>query len=782
MKNWFSQFWAETPQSGRNAVRLAMVFVVAASLAVLVFAFVAVQSQVWQGYAVTLGFVGFFTVEVLVAKAARQNRPDAAGLLLIAAVCYIVLVMTSLMEGIGIGLSIALAVVIVEIVFETLSGSLARRAGILGLVFALSMLVMDRFAFWYRPSLPAVQYAIPAIAAGTVITIGFLMTGRLVTWRTFSLTRKLLISFSLLAFLALVAGVVANVGLNRVQDSYDQALAEGEAMELAALHMDIDSLTARRHEKDFLARWSEEGFETAYANYVVPHQEVVAEISEHIGELSEFAPVVEKNLGGLYSEGQYVAEIALLNQSLVTYEQEFSKTVRLVEEKGFQDTGLEAELRTAAHDIEDRIQGRDGLDQLVITMLEIRQHEKDYLLRGDGEYVENIYLLVDDLNQQIASSDELKPSEKVEMTALTDRYLLAFDALVEKDVEIAAATEAFRAAAQTMEPLLDRFLETGAELSRLDVAAAQTNSSRTLLLSSVTLIVVLLLAAFLSVMLSRQITLPVKSLTDAAQQLESGNYDAQAEVTSGDEIGQLAGAFNEMAKQIKNALAVVAQRAAELQTVAEVSASTSTVLETDKLLWNVSNLTKERFGLYHAHIYLMNKSGDTLVLAAGAGDAGRQMVAEGRSIPLEREQSLVARSARERRGIIVNDVQSAPDFLPNPLLPETRSELAVPMVIGDEVVGVFDIQSDQVNHFTQESADIQTTLAAQIAVAVQNARSYTDVQTRAEREALIASIGQKIQNTSTVESALQVAIRELGRALSQDARVVLKASEKSAHN
>jgi PAS domain S-box-containing protein len=117
----------------------------------------------------------------------------------------------------------------------------------------------------------------------------------------------------------------------------------------------------------------------------------------------------------------------------------------------------------------------------------------------------------------------------------------------------------------------------------------------------------------------------------------------------------------------------------------------------------------------------MDEAGENLVLAAGAGEAGRIMTAEKRSIPLAREQSLVARAARERRGVTVNDVTQAPDFLPNPLLPDTRAELAVPLIVGDKVLGVFDIQSEIVGRFTEADVNIQDTLAAQIAVSLQNA-------------------------------------------------------------
>ncbi len=172
----------------------------------------------------------------------------------------------------------------------------------------------------------------------------------------------------------------------------------------------------------------------------------------------------------------------------------------------------------------------------------------------------------------------------------------------------------------------------------------------------------------------------------------------------------------------------VEDRTKALETVAEISTVTSTILESDKLLQVVVDLSKERFNLYHSHIYLLDEAGENLVLAAGAGGPGKQMVAEGRSIPLNREQSLVARAAREQKGVTVNDVTLERDFLPNPLLPETRSELAVPMIVGEKVIGVFDVQSDVIGRFTDADIAVQATLASQVASAVQNARLYTSAE------------------------------------------------------
>ena len=168
------------------------------------------------------------------------------------------------------------------------------------------------------------------------------------------------------------------------------------------------------------------------------------------------------------------------------------------------------------------------------------------------------------------------------------------------------------------------------------------------------------------------------------------------------------------------------KRARELETVAVVSTTASTVLDPDELLQSVVDLTKERFALYHAHIYLADESWNTLLLASGAGEIGKQMVETGHAIQMDAKRSLVARAARERKAVIVNDIGKDIGFLPHPLLPNTHAEMAVPIIVGEKVLGVFDVQSEKAGHFTQEDANIYNTLSTQVGIALQNARLYKE--------------------------------------------------------
>ena len=584
-------------------------------------------------------------------------------------------------------------------------------------------------------------------------------------WGNLPLSRKLLLAFGALFVFGLVIAASGLFGLNRVQNAYENTLAGGVEIQNQSDTLNNALLKARRREKDFLLRWQDQGFENAYVDYVVPHRDHVTTMKLTLGELADLAPVLERVQLSGYSQDQYTADIATLTEGVLAFDQSFTKTVFLLQERGFVDTGLEGDFRTAVQAIEAQIYDREGLDQLVITMLQIRSREKDYLLRGDQQYVDNVHDLVAALKSQALTSDVLTTAEKQEIRRLADEYLFKFDALVAKDQEVAAAIEVFRASAADIQAHTDRLAGVGEDLAALDLQTAQTNSAQTFLLTGITVFIVLIISIALALALSQQIARPVLQLTGTASEIATGKFDAQAEVTSGDEIGTLAQTFNTMTARLGEAFADVRRRAAELATVAEVSTATSTILETKRLLQEVVDLTKERFNLYHSHIYLLDEKGENLVLTAGAGEPGRIMSAEGRSIPMDREQSLVARAARERKGVTVNDVTTAPDFLPNPLLPDTRSELAVPMIVGGKVIGVFDIQSDQVGRFTESDVNIQTTLAAQLATSVQNVRSFEQSKRQAELQSLVNVIGSRIQRTTSIEETLQTAIRELGTAI-----------------
>ena len=161
----------------------------------------------------------------------------------------------------------------------------------------------------------------------------------------------------------------------------------------------------------------------------------------------------------------------------------------------------------------------------------------------------------------------------------------------------------------------------------------------------------------------------------------------------------------------------------QLKTVSDVSTRVSSIQDINELTKSVVDLTKERFDLYHSHIYLLNDIGNKLVLNAGAGEIGDHMVAEGREIAYSTEQSLVARAARTKQVVIVNDVYEDTGFLPHPLLPNTASEMAIPIATGQQLFGVLDVQAKTADFFDTLDAEVFMSLTSQVAVAMQNAKN-----------------------------------------------------------
>ncbi len=285
------------------------------------------------------------------------------------------------------------------------------------------------------------------------------------------------------------------------------------------------------------------------------------------------------------------------------------------------------------------------------------------------------------------------------------------------------------------------------------------------------LAILLIVASAITFVFARQVVRPLRRLEHAANRFASGDFNLRDEdlIQREDEFGTLSVSLNAMAAQLSGLIGSFEERLEErtrdLQTVVAVSNQISTILDANRLLQDVVDLTKERFSLYHAHIYILDEQTNFLRLTAGAGHVGRQMVSEARTIELYNIQSIVARAARSRTTIIINNVRESETFLPHPLLPDTHSELAVPLIARGRVLGVLDVQSDEVGYFTEETESVLNILATQIATALNNAQLFETADRASRHEQAIGRIQSQIQTALDMEEVLQVTVRELGKAL-----------------
>lgn len=173
------------------------------------------------------------------------------------------------------------------------------------------------------------------------------------------------------------------------------------------------------------------------------------------------------------------------------------------------------------------------------------------------------------------------------------------------------------------------------------------------------------------------------------------------------------------------------RRTRQVETSTKVAQQIAAAPALDVLFRLVVNLVQERFGYYHAHVYTLE--GDNLVMQEGTGDAGRMMKEVGHQIPFNAARSLVAKAARSGEPVLVADVTKDQRWLPNLLLAETRSELAVPIKLGNDILGVLDVQHDRINGLTPEDQLLLMGLCGQIAVAINNQR--LEMERKAAEEA-----------------------------------------------
>jgi GAF domain-containing protein len=165
----------------------------------------------------------------------------------------------------------------------------------------------------------------------------------------------------------------------------------------------------------------------------------------------------------------------------------------------------------------------------------------------------------------------------------------------------------------------------------------------------------------------------------------------------------------------------------ELRATAYIARKTAEVQDLASLLNMVARLVTDQFGFYHTGVFLINETGDQAVLQAASSDGGQRMVARGHSLAVG-TQGIVGYVAAQKKSRIALDVGADAVFFNNPDLPMTRSEVALPLLVRNKVLGVLDIQSEKPQAFTPDDIDVLQTLSDQVAIAIENARLLDETQ------------------------------------------------------
>ncbi len=250
---------------------------------------------------------------------------------------------------------------------------------------------------------------------------------------------------------------------------------------------------------------------------------------------------------------------------------------------------------------------------------------------------------------------------------------------------------------------------------------------------------------------------PISEMAADASVAAGGDLSVTVPVRRHDEVGALAYAFNIMIARLRELIGSLEQRinarTEQLRASADVGRAAVSILDTNQLLREIVNLITDRFHFYYTAVFLADNTGKWAVLREATGEAGQ--VLKERKHQLEvGGQSMVGSVMKTRKARIALDVGDEAVRFANPLLPNTRSEIALPLVVGSRVIGALDVQSTQPAAFDEASAAVLQSMADQIAIALSNTMQFQQAQAALQRTRQLYEASTAISNASDAPGVL----------------------------
>jgi GAF domain-containing protein/HAMP domain-containing protein len=719
--------------------------------------FVALAFQIGGWQLNILAGLGVATtmVTIIGARLSWRNRTELGSWIIIGGGLPLLVISSTLIADLGMVLALSVIALTGIGAVVALPPKQVGRAVVIGLAVGSSVMLIDVFESPFdRLELPVAVQTFISVAAGILLlTYGYFIVRQ---FRNYSLQTKFIVTFLAVTLTSLALLTFLNNWLTqaRLTDEANRALFTAAYQTTIELDNFINhNLEVIRTEAQ-LPLWFE------YLSLAAPERANSsrgAEVRATLRALSRKANVSSYALLDL--EGQTVMDTFAshigLNRSDREYFQQPLKTglsyvspVQFSPTTGKASIYFSSPIRNAAQNIVGvlRIRYDASVLQQIVSQNNDLAGEESFAVLFD----ENFFHLAhgvepDTLFTGIGAPDpgrlaELRaasrlpdlPVEKIIIplpdleqhlrNAATQPYFEALDIATGDKINQIAAT------AMTTQPWLVAFFQP----QDVFLAPIRTQTQTTFLLA----IVVAVIVGGIAFGVGRYLSNPIVRLTAVAQQITGGQLEVRAAVESQDEIGQLSQTFNSMTAQLRGMIGSledqVRERTVELTLSMKVGQRAAMIRELDELLPVITEFIRERFGLYYTQVYFVDDPGRNLLLRAGTGTVGEELLARSHSIPVG-PGSIVGQVAAIGQSIVVPDIGSSDIHQPNPLLPETRSELAIPLIVEGRVIGVLDMQSNQVNTFTEQNLTVFEAMATQLAVSIDSAQQWEASQSAQRR-------------------------------------------------